>query len=93
MQTASTGADSFVREQKWDRVMESVFLQKETFEAWASSFDKRLDDALALREEVVITGKKVAVLEDRSESTRRLAFSGVISSVVSAAIAYVLGHR
>lgn len=74
--------------------MPARYLQTETFEAWASGFDKRLDEALALRDDIVTTSQKVAVLEDRSETTRRLAFSSLIGSAVSAVIAYILGgHR
>src|SRR5262245_10682429 len=57
-------------------------------EAWAQSFDKRLDEALAGRAKVDETAADVAVLKDRSDRTcaQTFALSGLISSAVSAVI-------
>ncbi|HXI55316.1 MAG TPA: hypothetical protein VNO55_04625 [Polyangia bacterium] len=71
---------------------EPEYLQKETFEVWASNFDGRLKEALQLREQVQDTASDVAVLKDRSETSRKIAFSSLAGSAISFLL-NLLWHR
>lgn len=67
------------------------YLTKDVFEVWAQNFDRRLDEALVLREKVDEHSEEIAVMADRSERTEKAArnskgVSGVISAVISGAI-------
>jgi hypothetical protein len=83
------------------------YLTKDVFEVWARNFDRRLDEALALREQVEAHAQEIAVLADRSERAEAVAdraeraarrhkgISGVISAIVSGVVSGLVtwGHK
>jgi hypothetical protein len=80
--------------------MAPEYLTKDVFEVWAQNFDRRLDEALELRERVDSLSEEVAVLADRSDRAEKSAkhskgVSGVISAVVSGIVSGIIswGHK
>jgi hypothetical protein len=68
--------------------MPPEYLTKDTFEAWASGFNRRLDDTLALKVAVDEHAVDIGVLKDRSNREDRR--SAGISAAVSGAVAGVI---
>jgi len=76
------------------------FLTKDVFEVWAQNFDRRLGEALEVRDRVNELGEEVAVLADRSERAEKSArhskgVSGAISAIVSGVVSGLVNwaHR
>jgi hypothetical protein len=80
--------------------MQPDYLTKDVFEVWATNFDRRLGEALALRDRVEGLSEEVAVLADRSDRAEKSVrhnkgVSGVISAIVSGLVSGLINwsHR